>query len=578
MDTDSLVKYENMWGVHPDNPHNFDNNMMIELITNNFGLENVNNNTTNLIKELIEIANNIENPSIDDKVRINRVLELTYYARHVSTSLQRMQQIMKLHNDYRNNDLDTSLFRFKAIAMEDNSKYQNFILYSLEYMHSHGYRRYNECVYSPIFTDDGYNTHAWRKIGSITDILYESIVKETNYDQFINATNQGNYIKQAAEFIANCKDLQFPELKKDRHIFSFRNGIYFAKDKKFMNFNEVPSTIVSSKYFNKDFPVEDAKCPHFESILDYQDLSEEVKHWVKVFIGRMIYEIDEMDGWQVIMFLQGQAGTGKSTIALNVCKQLYDEEDVGTLSNNFQQTFGLSDLVDRKIWIAPEIKRDFNMKQCEFQSIVSGDVVTVNIKYKQSRFETWTIPGMLAGNEPPDYTDNSGSFQRRMIPIMFVNKVKNGDLLLGRKIQAEMPHIIKICNEAYLEEAEKCGREDVWSHLPEYFTKARAELAASTNSLIHFLSSGTMNFSPELYISEKVFQQVFNHHCSESGYKRQRFNKDFYLGPFSQYGIKVLRGVKKKYPPTSSRTSDGPFFMGMDLANEDEIEDDPDDL
>ena len=36
-----------------------------------------------------------------------------------------------------------------------------------------------------------------------------------------------------------------------------------------------------------------------------------------------------MDGWQVIFFVQGQAGTGKSTYVINVCKQFYDEEDVG---------------------------------------------------------------------------------------------------------------------------------------------------------------------------------------------------------------------------------------------------------
>ena len=271
---------------------------------------------------------------------------------------------------------------------------------------------------------------------------------------------------------------------------------------------------------------------------------------------RLIYEIDDKDGWQIVFFIQGQAGTGKSTYVLNVCKQFYEDEDVGIMSNNIQRQFGLSDLVDKMIYIAPEIKRDFSMEQGEFQSIVSGDKVTINIKFKQSRFETWKIPGVLAGNESPDFIDNSGSIQRRIVSIKFTEKVKEGDLMLGKKLRDELPNILQKCNKIYLEKSLKHGRSNIWTVLPKYFENTRDLLAQATNPLIHFLCSGKLEFGKDLYIPEKTFVQLFNTHCNDNNYSRHRFNPDFYMGPFYQKNITVQLASRKKYPKDTHLTRD----------------------
>jgi phage/plasmid-associated DNA primase len=251
-----------------------------------------------------------------------------------------------------------------------------------------------------------------------------------------------------------------------------------------------------------------------------------------------------------------------------VCKQFYEEEDVGIMSNNIQRQFGLSDLVDKMIYIAPEIKRDFSMEQGEFQSIVSGDKVTVNIKFKQSRFETWKIPGVLAGNESPDFIDNSGSIQRRIVSVKFANKVREGDLMLGKKLKNEIPNIIQKCNKIYLEKSLKHGRHNIWTVLPTYFQDTRDLLAQATNPLIHFLCSGKLDFAKELYIPEKTFVQLFNAHCVDNNYTRHRFNPDFYMGPFYQKNITVQLASRKKYPIENGRNVTENFFIGVDVKRE----------
>jgi phage/plasmid-associated DNA primase len=479
---------------------------------------------------------------------------------------------MDLNNDYRDN-CDASLFRFSTINDSNNNHFQNFLLFILDSFYEQNYGRYNGYIYQMTFTDNLLPTYSWKRIDSISNVIYSLIKKEVNYDQFLNATNRGDSVKQAAEFLRNCEDSQFREIKKDRHVFSFRNGIYFAKTDTFMSYNSntIPPNTVSAKYFDQHFDFQNCdpdhiKTPYFDSIFNHQDISGDILKWVYVFTGRLIYEIDELDGWQVIFFVQGQAGTGKSTYIMNVCKQLYDEEDVGVMSNNIQSKFGLSDLVDKLLYVAPEIKRDFSIEQGEFQSIVSGDKVTINIKCKSSRFENWKIPGIMAGNESPDFVDNSGSIQRRMISIKFNNKVIEGDLLLGKKLQEEMGLLLQKCNKYYLDYASKYGRKNIWTILPQYFANTRAEIAESTNALIHFLSSGKVKLDPESYIPEKVFINIFNQHCLDNNYKRCRFNKDFYTGPFSQYDIKVHKNEKKIYMGKITTTT---FFYGVDIQEDD---------
>jgi len=575
-----LIIHENKWGIDIENPHKCnDFGKYITFCHDNLNITSTSSTTEvqskfdAYIKELITIYNDLKITNSDNFeiiIRINRLLEVTYYAKSCCTGFSRIYDLMDLSNDYRNNS-DINLFRFSAIDTEQNKPFQNFLLFLLDYFYENNYARYNNDIYTLIKTKDHLSTFAWKRIDSISNTIYSIIKKETNYEQFLNATNRGDTVKQCVEFLSNCQDSQFHELKKDRRVFSFRNGIYFADTDSFYDYKSVniPKNTVSSKYFDLDFNTKDEswkdiETPYFDSIFKHQDIPDEILKWIYIFTGRLIYEIDERDGWQVIFFIQGQAGTGKSTYVMNVCKQLYDEEDVGVMSNNIQPKFGLADLVDRLLYVAPEIKRDFSIEQGEFQSIISGDKVTINIKCKSSRFINWSIPGVMAGNESPDFIDNSGSIQRRLMSIKFNKRVHEGDLLLGRKIKNEMSNIIKKCNKVYIEYSDLYGRSNIWSILPDYFHNTRSEIAQSTNSLIHFLSSGSMEFTEDKYIPEKIFVNYFNQHCMDNNYKRQRFNHDFYSGPFSQFNIKIVRD-KKRY---LGKNTSGTFFVGLDIKTD----------
>ena len=278
-------------------------------------------------------------------------------------------------------------------------------------------------------------------------------------------------------------------------------------------------------------------------------------------IGRMLYDLNEMDTWEVILFFKGLAGSGKGSILTKVIKEFYEADDIGVLSNNIEKVFGLINIANKKLFIAPEVKQDFALDQAVFQSMVSAEDISLAEKNKSATKLVWKVPGVLAGNVLPAWTDNSGSISRRMIVAEFPKKVnkKDSDPLLGKKLKKEIPNIIQKCNKAYLEAVKKYSKKNIWPVLPEYFRNTQALITEQTNILQHFLNSGKVSFGQELYIKESVFKLYFTQHCRENNYQAQKWSTDLYIGPFNDFSekhdidIKIVRNKTKEYPRGSGK-------------------------
>jgi hypothetical protein len=481
---------------------------------------------------------------------------------------------------------DLGQLRFMQPNIETNSPFQNLLLYILDCIYLSGLQRYGDSLYEKIYYKD-YFTHAWKEKMSIKKFIYEKTEFCQDYRQWHNLTSNASNIKNATEFLENCKDPRINDLKKDRHVFAFRNGIYNCKEKvgddyvdHFYEYGaditkSLDIDIVASKFFNCNFnnfddidDWYDIPTPDFQTILEYQGFEEIVCRWVYVFIGRLFFELGELDNWQVALFLEGVAGSGKSTIT-KIVKKFYETCDVGVLSNNIEKTFGLSSLKDKLLFLAPEIKGDFRLEQSEFQLLIEGGDMQLPVKHRESHYMEWKIPGLFAGNEPPNYTDNSGSISRRLVVAKFNKKVYNKDPDLDYKLNKELPAIMKKAACAYLSAVNKYRGQDFWTSLPEYFRDTQRDMAQNTHSLEHFLSSGKVTTGAEYYCREKNFVQAFNDHCKECHLERHKFTTDYYLGVFGNYNITVKKGMKLKYPNTPNSPSyQGTFIFGVDLVNE----------
>ena len=255
--------------------------------------------------------------------------------------------------------------------------------------------------------------------------------------------------------------------------------------------------------------------------------------------------------------------THNSTIILKVCKMFYDAQDVGVLSNNIERKFGLSAFYDKYLFLAPEIKSDLGIEQAEFQSVVSGEDLQVNVKHKKAFATQWSVPGALAGNEVPSWADNSGSVQRRVLLWEFTRAVTNGDMKLGEKLLAELPGILVKCNRAYLEMVRQHSHVNVWTVLPKYFKETRDQLAQSVNSVEAFLASTEIVHGAELYCPMEDFRAALKTWEVSNNYRSKKYDTDFFRGPFSKYNLRIER-AKKAYRGTN-KTRD--YVMGIDINN-----------
>ena len=524
--------------------------------------------------------NGVEFRNVD---RANRLIQAITDARDQVLLYERQRNLINCPSMVQ----EKNMFRCETMNDDgDLNPYQEILLYLLNTTAQNEMRKYKGYCYQQITNSDGFKTRAWRPVISIGEFVYTNTQKETKFDMWKNLTVKSSNTRDAIKHITDCVDVQFPTLVKNRSVWSFRNGILIGKywhgkdyRPKFImydseDFTKLDPTLTSCKYFDQDFIIDvdevsnwrDIHTPFMQQVLSYQKFTQDVSDWMYVFAGRLMFDTGDMDQWQVIPFLKGIARSGKSTLITKAFKKFYDNEDVRTLSNNIERKFGLSSIYDGFMFISPEVKGDLCLEQAEFQSLVSGEDISIARKNEKAISITWKTPGILAGNEVPGWKDNSGSVMRRIVTFDFGKQVQDADPKLDEKINTEIPNIMIKCLLAYLEYTRKYADKDIWTVLPEYFKKIQMQIAMVTNSLQHFLNSEKVRFGPDLFCPQKVFIQNFNIHCSENNLGKFKFNPDFYAGPFSSRDITVRHTEEVDY--RDKKQLPQMFIYGLDLVKE----------
>ena len=540
--------------------------------------------------EVLKLLDIEDDEDMKISMRINRLID------QVDDAWQIIFRAARIHERINNPtyvpinpESDPSIFRCSTLDKVDElAPYQQAILACLQNLYETNIKRYKGYCCRQIKTEDGQDTRAWKQVETIQDYVYGVAQKETRYELWKNLSSRGSAYNDVIRHLTNCKDMQFPEIIKNRHVWSFKNGIFIGKewsaqtglyDSNFYTyesreFKNLDQTVVSCKYFDKEFidygHVEnwyDIPTPFFQSVLEYQKFDENVSKWMYVMGGRLCFNVNDMDAWQVIPFLKGIARSGKSTLITKVFRKFYNADDVRTLSNNVEKKFGLSSIYDAFMFIAPEVKGDLQLEQAEFQSIVSGEDVSIAVKHEKARSFEWTTPGVLGGNEIPNWKDNSGSVLRRILTWNFGKQVKDADPTLENKLDIELPIILQKCIRAYLEYSQKYADRDIWNVVPEYFKTIQKQVATVANSLENFLQSTGVKYGKELYCPQKEFVALFNSHCQANNLGKHRFTHDFYVGPFSQRDIEV-REERLPYPKDGAMLGRQPFIFGIDIVKD----------
>ena len=263
----------------------------------------------------------------------------------------------------------------------------------------------------------------------------------------------------------------------------------------------------------------------------------------------MLYDVGELDDCQIALFILGRAGTGKSTILNKMIGEFYDPDDVGVLSNNIEAKFGLGSIYDNTIIIGPELKKDIQMSQTDMQSAISGENMQIAIKNKPSVKVKWSAPMAFAGNNIPNWSDNSGSVSRRICVLEFEKLVKVGDGELPKRLQQIIPYMLLKGNRGYLQHikiARKTGINDIWKYLPKYWHDNKLKISTKTQGCLHFILNKLVTGNQQKRIKLDDFVSSLNEHLKLYGFAKQVFDKEFYMAPFESYNLTIEEDRSKK--------------------------------
>ncbi|NDD92102.1 hypothetical protein EBZ37_08460 [bacterium] len=153
---------------------------------------------------------------------------------------------------------------------------------------------------------------------------------------------------------------------------------------------------------------------------------------------------------------------------------------------NSEKTFGLQGHLGKRVWFMTEVKRNLNFSQADFQSMVSGEHVSVAEKFRTATTEKWKAPGLLCGNECPGWFDSAGSLQRRIIVFPFRRRVHDKDARpnLTRSIKSqELGALLFKCAYAYLEAAYLKPNVSIWDMLPRFFSQEAMVMQSETDAV-----------------------------------------------------------------------------------------------
>lgn len=403
-------------------------------------------------------------------------------------------------------------------------------------------------------------TRSWRQVCTITEFVHrEACNKLVHPEMWKIQLNRPGVVATVEKDLIHGVHHEFKELKINQHMFAFSNGIYHTEKQQFypwrvpggpsateaLKADGVAETEACINYFDLECEVAaytqsvgmemsymNIPTPTLDRIMEHQmrqllpagkkDVAElteaeaahyhatcrEVMSWIYCHLGRLMFPLHKHDYWQIVLYIMGVAGTGKSTLA-ELFFDIFPAELIAILSSNAEKQFGLQTLYDKPLWMCMEVKENFSLNLADLQSIISGERVQVSVKNEAARMVHWKSPGMMCGNLVPPWADKSGALFRRFVLVHFNEGLKDAqkDGSLKRQLREEMGRIIPKLSLAYMHRTRQLGEQrDLWSAMPPTFHKWRTVFQKGVDPVMAFVEDGgKVRVDPMGYCLEDKF-------------------------------------------------------------------------
>ena len=437
---------------------------------------------------------------------------------------------------------------------EDVSARQQICSLLLQKCYVNNYRRCNDELFQPKIYN-GHNTQAYVPFMSIEEFVWRLPDPVSQRREWLQHTTERSAQRWIVEHLTKVRyESMLPDLVRARDQWSFRNGIYVGHANRFYRYGESYADDsdcpfytgnISARFFDQEFderlltiPASRIETKTVEKIQDSQKWSEDVKGWMWVAFGRLFYDVGQYDDWQFAPYLKGLAGTGKSSL-VKMMGKFYDPSMVGTLSNDMETTFGLMSMCDKDLLLAPEIRPCFKLAQASFQTMVSGEAMTIPVKHQGPKsIGRWRTPAAFAGNVFPMWVDSGGSLARRILAFLFDEPIHPSKSITGleEKLDAELMQVLVKANRFYFAAVAAYGDCNIWNAVPSEFLIFRQSMREETDNVQKFCANATDTSDPEYYVTLEQFIKSMRLMAKSRNWHQMAIND-----------AEVVRSLKQKF-------------------------------
>jgi len=450
-------------------------------------------------------------------------------------------------------------------------------------------------IHRPVFNDNGRFVFAYKSYKTLDDFVFNIGIHPMYSSTWLQMVKKSPF-NTLMYNLRHSDDYKLPLLIRDRCLFSFHNGVYNLRDDSFKEWNDMTQMLFrnESKYscvyhdvvfdhvkpsnhyrwdnlsewfydfdtsyidciFEKQFGVDaidPTKRLSQKSFLEY--ISQ-----IYAFTARMFYDVNEFDNWHKHLMLIGSAQSGKS-LYIELMKRMYEVSDVGVISTQIEQMFGLETLFNSYLVVLPDIRKGLNLAASDFVAMVKGKSVSVRSKGKNAlTIPKWKSQLLSAGNEFPFTTTSGHNVADCILPIIMHTKVTKPDPMLLQKCLSQIPMFIQKCVKLYKAFINHVNDSNIDTCIHESFKMGIAKFKSEYNHIDAFLNSDELVYSNDTYIPLNILQKQFNYYCLR---KYNIINKKpIDIAVLKQHGLKVYDSMEI----TSNDVGDklfGEMFSGI---------------
>lgn len=242
------------------------------------------------------------------------------------------------------------------------------------------------------------------------------------------------------------------EMDKEQHrakdLIPFANGVYNIEDGTLKAYSEY-----EDYYFFRQVPHDYVKNPKVPEILEnFLECStsgdRDIRTMLLEMAGACFHDDIRLRGCFILV---GDKAKGKSTF-LNFLRNVNGLRNSAAVKiHEFLESFMLSNLLNKTANFGDDIAADYIKETSVLKSIITGDNVTVNVKYHKPVTTHLTATQVFTANALPRFTDPSGALMSRIKLIPFKASFTKPDVFILDKLDKEEVYsaFIYMALEAY---------------------------------------------------------------------------------------------------------------------------------